>query len=154
MDYAMLMELALSLIVAMFGAAIYSLVWWAMNNQTDPQMWDMTKLYATMALGAVLGALGWYHSIPVTMETIGPLILAYVFLLPMIEKIIKFIFRAFTGPAPAQATKSHRPERWTGLREQLILINKKTGGVYAVFNPDGTINREPRPEGDYDYNSW
>ena len=101
MDLTIIMQLVLSVTAAAVGASIYAVLWWSINNQTDPETWDMPKFGATVLLGAILGILGWYNGIPVTMATIGPLIAGYVFILPVLEKVIKFVIRQFYGVTPA-----------------------------------------------------
>ena len=122
MDFMTVLMLAEAMLVAAIGAAIYSVIWYAKNNQTDPATWDLSQFVSTVILGALIGGIGWAYGIVVTIDNIGVLIAGYAFLMPMIETFVKIIIRA---ASPAPVIKDPFGEK----DYKDVLLNKKTGEV-------------------------
>jgi len=84
------------LIIAIFAAVLYSIIWWSAKN-IDPtkssQGFDFLSLGATVIIGAFVGAYATLAGSPVSQMSIETQLAANGAVIAVIEKILKTMYR-------------------------------------------------------------
>ena len=134
MTVVVFLQILVAVVIAAMGSAIASIVWYAYQNQTDPESWDMNKFAATVILGMMVGVVQYLTTgVMVTYETIGPLIMAYAFAIPFVQMVIVYIVRVVTNYIP-QGVKVYRHNIQNGeIKEVTGEMPGGEQGHYQVF---------------------
>jgi len=88
--------------VAVIGAAIYAVVFYAKNNSTDPQDFDWGKFFGTLVVGGAIGFANFvFGGILPTQGGIESDLVIYAGATAIVENVIKAIWRKINPPAPS-----------------------------------------------------
>jgi hypothetical protein len=90
------------LLVAVVGAAVYALVFYAKNNAVDIDNFDWGKFGATLLVGAIIGGVNFaFGGILPTSGGVESALVLYAGATALVETVIKAIWRRINPPTPA-----------------------------------------------------
>jgi hypothetical protein len=89
------------LLVAVAGAAVYAVVFFAKNSATDFDSFDWVKFGATLLVGAAIGGANFvFGGVLPTQESLESALVLYAGATAIVENVFKAIWRRINPPAP------------------------------------------------------